>query len=466
VALFGDGAASPIWIYRLPSLFGAIAAVFATWWMALAFGRPRAAFFAALLLATTPLLVAEARLAKTDAVFLAGLVLAQGALARLWMKKADEPDYRLAFVFWSALGVGILVKGLVAPLIIASTICVLALSLRSFGWLKRLAPVPGAIWLALLISPWLVAIGLAGDGAAPAPSLVDSIAAQQVYAAPPGTYAVLFYPLFGPAGVFIALAIPAVLDEYRRPAFLFAMAWVVPFWLAIELLPGKLPYYVLPAYPAFALVGAIAIDEAKARVTGWVSTYFALNLSAWPLLVGVGASILFYVGEEEMPFAALPFFVAAIVVGAYAFRWFYRRTSIVGSAVLAILAALFIYVGLFGVVFANVTSLQVSGRLLPAAKAAVTCEKPELASTGYSEPSLVFYAGNGIRLIRPEATADFLAAGGCRVAFVEERRQSIFNQRAADIGLELDVHGEVRGGSIGNWKSIEMRIFAVEGPPL
>jgi 4-amino-4-deoxy-L-arabinose transferase-like glycosyltransferase len=463
VAVFGDGAASPIWLYRLPSLLGAIAAAYATWWMALAFGRPRAALLAALLIATTPLLVAEAHLAKTDGIFLAATVLAQGALARLWLKRDDRPDYRLAFVFWSAVGLGILVKGLTAPFAIALTIGVLSASAGSFEWLRRLAPTAGAVWLAILVAPWLLAIAVAGSDVSPDAGLVAGIPDQQVYPAPPGTYAVLFYPLFGPAGVFVALAIPAVLDEIRRPVFLFAVAWVVPFWLAMELLPGKLPYYILPAFPALALVGATAIDEGKARVAGWVSTYFALNLSIWPMVVGSVAAILFFVAEERVPFASLPFFIAAIAVGAYGFRWFYRGTSMVGSAALSLLSTLLIYVGLFGVVFPSLTSLQISGRLLSAGKAAVTCDKPELVSTGYPEPSLVFYAGSGIRLVTPEEAADFLAAGGCRVAFVEERRQSIFNQRAADIGVEFDVRGEVRGGSIGNWRSVNMRVFAVEG---
>jgi 4-amino-4-deoxy-L-arabinose transferase-like glycosyltransferase len=225
-----------------------------------------------LLMASTPLLVAEAHLAKTDGIFLAATVLAQGTLARLWLKKDNRPDYRLAFVFWSAIGLGLLVKGLTAPIIVILTIGVLSASTGSFDWLRRLAPVAGAAWLAILVAPWLLAIAVAGNGAPPDAGLVEAIPEQQVYGAPPGTYAVLFYPLFGPAGVFVALAIPAVLDEIRRPAFLFAVAWVVPFWLAMELLPGKLPYYILPAYPALALVGAVAIDEAKARVTGWVST--------------------------------------------------------------------------------------------------------------------------------------------------------------------------------------------------
>ena len=463
VSLFGDGATSPIWIYRLPSLIAAISVALLTWWMALAFGRPRAAFFAALLIATTPLLVAEARLAKADALLLAAIVLAEGALARLWRGKTEEPDYFNAFLFWTGLGLGILAKGLIAPVVVGLTIAVLSAAARSLSWLVRLVPVGGSIWLAALLVPWLSVVGFLAGGALGEGALPTGIAAQEVYEAPPGSYAVLFYPLFGPAGVFVALAIPGVIERFGRPVFLFAVAWVVPFWLLVELWPVKLPYYILPAYPALALVGATAVDEGWLRVTGWISTYFSLNLLVWPILVSIGATILFFVGEDRLPLTALPFFGAAIVSGIWSFFWFYRNTSLVASAALSVLSALLLYIGLFGGVFAEATAIQVSGRLVAEGKDSVACREPDMASTGLFEPSLVFYAGDGIRLTNPEEAADFLAAGGCRVAFVEGRRQSIFNQRAADIGLELNVKSKISGFNIGNWKPIKMRIFAVDG---
>jgi 4-amino-4-deoxy-L-arabinose transferase-like glycosyltransferase len=465
VSLFGEGAASPIWVYRLTSLIAAISVVLLTWWMALAFGRPRAALIAALLIAATPLLAAEARLAKADAVLLAAIVLAQGALARLWRAKTDASDYRNAFLFWTGLGLGILAKGFIAPVIVGLTIAVLWASSRSVGWLVRLAPIAGFLWLAILLTTWLIVAALIGGGSFGGGLLPRGIAGQEAYEAPPGIYAVLFYPLFGPAGVFVALAIPGVIERIRRPVFLFAVAWVVPFWLLVELWPVKLPYYILPTYPALALVGATAVDEGWLRVTGWISTYFSLNLLVWPVLVGTGATILFFIGEGQLPIAALPFFVAAIVVAIWAFLWFYRSISVLGAVAFSVLSTLLLYVGLFGGVFAEATALQVSGRLIAEGRASVDCGEPDFASTGLFEPSLVFYAGDGIRLTTPETAADFLSEGGCRVAFVEGRRQSIFNQRAEDIGLELNVKGEIRGYNIGNWKPIKMRIFAVEGSP-
>src|SRR5690348_3675141 len=59
-----------IWVYRIPSLIGAIGAVLLTYWAALAFVTRRSAVLAALLLASSVLLSVEARLAKTDAMLL------------------------------------------------------------------------------------------------------------------------------------------------------------------------------------------------------------------------------------------------------------------------------------------------------------------------------------------------------------------------------------------------------------
>src|ERR1700749_890472 len=52
-----------IWVYRLPSLFGAIGAVLMTYWAALGFVTRRAAVLAALLMSASVLLRVEARLA-------------------------------------------------------------------------------------------------------------------------------------------------------------------------------------------------------------------------------------------------------------------------------------------------------------------------------------------------------------------------------------------------------------------
>src|SRR3954470_21723545 len=74
-----------IWLYRVPSLVGAIGAVLLTYWAALAFVTRRGAILAGLLLCSSVLLGVEARLAKTDAMLLLTVVAAMGAMARVYL---------------------------------------------------------------------------------------------------------------------------------------------------------------------------------------------------------------------------------------------------------------------------------------------------------------------------------------------------------------------------------------------
>src|SRR5271169_6627903 len=86
-ALGVPDARQKIWLYRVPSLIGAIGAVLATYWCALAFVSRRGAVLAALMITTSTILGTEARLAKTDAVLLLTIVVAMSVLARVYLAK-------------------------------------------------------------------------------------------------------------------------------------------------------------------------------------------------------------------------------------------------------------------------------------------------------------------------------------------------------------------------------------------
>src|SRR5579883_1350313 len=80
VAVLSDAESAAIWPYRLPSLVGASIAVLLTFVLGSALVGRRAALLGAALLGSALGVVAEAHLAKTDAVLLATVVAAQGVL--------------------------------------------------------------------------------------------------------------------------------------------------------------------------------------------------------------------------------------------------------------------------------------------------------------------------------------------------------------------------------------------------
>src|SRR3954470_23530952 len=189
-----------IWLYRIPSLIGAIGAVLVTYWTALAFVTRRGAVLAALIMCSSVLLGAEARLAKTDAMLLLAVVAAMGALAKVylsWQRGEDpeHPPWSWPAIFWTALAGGILLKGPFLLMFVGLTIITLAILDRSASWLWRLRPVWGLMWTLVLVLPWFLAIfWRAGDAFfvnSIGGDVLGKLAAQESHGAPPGVYLLL-----------------------------------------------------------------------------------------------------------------------------------------------------------------------------------------------------------------------------------------------------------------------------------
>ena len=117
-----------------------------TYWTALAFVSRRAALLAGLMMAVSIMLGVEARLAKTDAVLLLTAVAAMGAMARVYLARAQSrlrSRLDLPAIFWTALAAGILIKGPLIVMFVALTVLALAVFDRSVRWLAALRPFAG-----------------------------------------------------------------------------------------------------------------------------------------------------------------------------------------------------------------------------------------------------------------------------------------------------------------------------------
>src|SRR6185437_15695380 len=272
-------ARTTIWLYRLPSLFGAIGAVLLTYWAALAFVPRRAALLAALMMASSVLLGVEARLAKTDAVLLFTSVAAMGAMARVYLTSRRAPDaiigWRSPAILWTALAAGVLIKGPVILMIVGLAALALSIADRSGRWIWKLRPFAGLAWLIVLVLPWFAAI-VAKSGASffehsvGEDMLSKVFGGQESHGAPPGLYFVLFWVTFWPGSVLAGLAAPRVWQARREPGARFLLAWLLPSWAVFEAVITKLPHYVLPLYPAIAILIAGILDAGGLSTNRWL----------------------------------------------------------------------------------------------------------------------------------------------------------------------------------------------------
>ncbi len=429
-------------LYRLPSLIGAIAMVLLTYWAALAFLSREGALLAALMMAGSVLLGVEARLAKTDAVLGALSIASFGFLARAyfaWRAPGVAPvlERRHLIAFWLVVGAAILIKGPITPLIMLLTLAVLAFRDRSLVWLKPMRPGLGAALIALVVLPWLVLILMKTGGSFFADSVgKDMLAkvgsAQEKHGAPPGSYLAAFWVTFWPAAPLVLLALPFAWRERRDDGVALLLAWIVPFWLILEAVPTKLPHYVLPLYPAIAILTMLAAERSGLLRARWALGVAALLIVLVPLVLLVGTPALFLLLEEgttvfRLPFIALPFLLnAAFLGGAAAYSIFWLERPMRGF-ILALFASGSLALAAYPYGLPMLKAFNLSPRLAEAARMS-GCAAPAYASVGYREPSLVFLTDTRIMLTDAAGAAAFLDKDGvgCRIAFIEKASEADF----------------------------------------
>jgi 4-amino-4-deoxy-L-arabinose transferase-like glycosyltransferase len=469
-ALGLPNAQTSIWLYRLPSLIGAIGAVLATYWCALAFVSRRGAVLAALMLMSSSILGAEGRLAKTDAVLLFTVVTAMAVLARVYMapRRGDaQVGLGQLAIFWTALAVGILIKGPMIVMVVGLAAATLAVLDRSARWLLALRPLPGLLWLFVLVLPWFIAIyarvgtqfliGSVGED-----MLAKVASPQETHGAPPGLYLILFFVTFFPASILAGLAAPAVWAVRREAAARFLLAWVVPSWIVFEAIVTKLPHYVLPLYPAIAILTAGAVESKVLSQRPWlvrgVMWWFVV-----PVIVSIVAVVTAIIIQRDLALLAWPFFAAAIVCGLFAWQ-LYDQEGAERAFTRAVEGAVLMAIGIYAIVVPSLEPAFPSVTLAEVLREA-PCADPLAASAGYEEPSLVFLAGTKTRLTDAAGAADFLLPGGCRFAFVEARQQRAFALRAEAIGLRYNRGPLVEGYDISIGKAVSIAVFETVSTP-
>jgi len=447
--LTGGAEHGPIWMYRLPSLLGAVAAVLLTAWAGMRLFGATVGLAAGLVLAGTVILGVEARMAKTDAVLLATIVAAQGALARIYLDrfKPGPAPLGMALVFWLAVGAGILVKGPIILIVTVGTVLMLWAMDRDLSWLKRLRFATGVPAMLLVVLPWLVAIGLATDGAFFSYAIGHEFlgkahTGQEDHGAPPGYFLATFWLTFWPWSLLAVLALPWIWRNRSDDAVRFCIAWIVPTWLVFEIVVTKLPHYTLPVFPAIACLAVAAALDRFEGARGRGGLFFGLMAVIY-LLVGLG----FAAGIIAFPVQLTGDLMAASLLGG---------GVIVATAIAAILlealrqpnrlmvgvvvGAALTYGTVHGLALPGLDPMWLSPRVAEAVERHRACGKDTvLAAAGYTEPSMVFLVGTNTRTGEPDMVAGHLAAApGCALGLVTERARPRFEAAAATLGLRTE----------------------------
>ncbi|MFC4174467.1 phospholipid carrier-dependent glycosyltransferase [Microvirga sp. GCM10011540] len=458
-------ARTTIALYRIPSLLSALATVLLTYWASLAFLGRRGAFLAAGLMATSVILMVEARLAKTDAALTACAVAAMGGLARAYLSRgAGVLPRRTLLIFWLGIAGGILIKGPLILMFVGLTAAVLAYRERSARWLLTLRPWLGGLITLLIVLPWFVAIAIKSGGAFYSASVGHDMlgkvgTAQTYHWAPPGFYLLSFFATFWPGAILAAIAVPFAWIHRKEEPVAFALAWIVPAWLVFEIVPTKLPHYTMPLFPAVAIVTVMAVSRHFVGPHRPAAKFATILIPFIPVGLTIGLSAVAWTFDGALPYRGLPLMVLSSLAALYAWRLFVRN-RVIGSVWASFASAVFLAIGVFGLTQLDLRSLKASPRLAEVARN-LACENPRVATLGYREPSLVFLTGTNLDMLETGAQASaFLQQGGCRLVFVERRFEDEFRAENARLGLRPSLSTRVAGFNINSGRRLDIGAYA------
>ena len=477
VALTSKVEARSILAYRWPSILGASLAAFACAWGAgKAFGT-RTGLRAGVLFGVSFMLSTEAFWAKTDAVQCGFITLMMAALAQIYLRTRDldkgDPApklFWLKLIFWLALAGSIMIKIIIGPMILATTLVSLwILSLMKkevgLGWLRHMGWRLGLSLVLLICAPWFIDITIVtnGDfwrGAAGTDFAQKLTGGSEGHAAPPGVHTLLLCVTLFPASFLLGGAIQTAIQRWREPAVKFALAWFVLAFIIFELTPTKLPHYPLPTFGALIWLCALSL-EAPLKLWARIVNLVAGLLGAVVLtVVAFGGAKAF--GAPSANIMAVMVAISTLVLGFLGWWLMMRKRPRTGLGFL-IAAGIIGHLSVVSLL-ASLKPIWMSQQMEQALVTAHLDPRGGLvpgpvASLGYSEPSLVFRMGTQTELLDDDADGAVDALKNGQPVFVEQRFDVPFQAAAKAQGVVPHAVSQVKGLDYSNNRKMTITLY-------
>ena len=408
IKVFAQDGENRIWAQRIPSVLAALLTILALYWGGLRMVGRKAAFVACALMVTSLIFVFEGHIAKTDALLGASTTVMLASLGRL----RSGPGRREVWAFWTALGLSIMIKGPIGPVLAILTLVSLKVWERDLSWARPLLNWGAILFFVLLWLPWGIAMYVVTDGAFYIESLGKDfggkvISGQESHGAPPGAHSLVIWATLWPASLFLlpglAYAIKSVRSKADNPvirSMRLILCWALPFWVLIEIMPTKLPHYGLPIFPALCLLMGTAII-AMSQIKGFGKTRFIGGLVSI-LSTALVLSALLYAqsayGDTEKAFAG---YIICGVSGVFAvvasFALWGNKVRL--SLAAALLSSMVVMIGAYSYILPNLTEFTTSQRLAAEIERfAPDAESGDIHSPHFTEPSLVYHVGTDINV--------------------------------------------------------------------
>ncbi|MBX7105347.1 MAG: glycosyltransferase family 39 protein [Gemmataceae bacterium] len=406
---------------RLPSAVAALGVVLLTYTLARRMFDPKTGLLAGIILATSIQFCLLAHAATPDMLLLFGVML---GLTLFWIGyEYDRRVWLVTCAVGSAFAV--LAKG---PVGVALPGLVIGLFLLSRGEVKRALDwrlAVGVLIFCVIALPWYVLVGSETRGAFLRGFWWNENVNRFLEPLENHRGPAFFYPLvlvigLAPWCVFLVPTIWNAVREARdhgmaRLPQRLLLVWAGAYLLFFTAAATKLPNYILPMYPPLAVLTARMLDNwRRGRLT--LPAWIMPTCTACVALVGLVTATGLVTASGIIPLGVLKgnaipglerwAFVGLIPILTGAAAWHYGRVRRPSAATVALSAGAVAYLGLMITFPTRTIDARKAPRdLLARAGLPIPESEIRLASYGYFQPSLVFYAQREVTPIDSAAAA-------------------------------------------------------------
>jgi len=312
---------------RLPSTLAGMAGVIAIFFLGrMLFGR-RAGFLSAIVLATSPLYIEFARWIQINMI--STMLLTVTLLFFYWGYKNERKRGTAYLLMYVPMGLGTLNMGPVNLIMPAIVMTLYLFAIKDFRHIFQLRLVWGALVYLLIVAPWYITVSL-GEGYAEHLLITTNLTryfGQFAHARPFYYYFTTTPPYFLPWTLYLPGAVYLYffhLSGDERKKLLFPLIWAAGIFIFFSISRTKRSEYLLPIFPALALVVGYLLDRAFLY---WDDGIFWRRLVAWPtciflsvcLLAGLGLPLYSWWMDRDWLLVVLPISVLCTIGAGVSF---------------------------------------------------------------------------------------------------------------------------------------------------
>jgi len=295
---------------------------------------PRVGLLAALVLLATPAWNLASHFNSLDIGVSAALAVVLAATLVAQHPSADAAERRRwMLVAWAGVAAAVLTKGLIGIVLPGLVLIAYSAVTRDIGLWKRLHLVSGMLLMLVITAPWFVLVSRRNPEFAQFFFIHEHL--QRYTTSVHQRTAPLWYFVPQLVAGFVpwsALALPmftAVRADTARGALrslVLLAAWSVVIFVFFSASSSKLPGYIVPVYPALAILAAVVLDRLSAR--GWKRVLAGTAIFASVLAVAALLAPRFHDAPGFAGFAAWIAAGASIAALGMVLAWGLERKNL------------------------------------------------------------------------------------------------------------------------------------------